>query len=231
MLQVDRVRVSIAWLSWWRGRGMIDSASISNAEVQLSHRPEETADFHEVNADVAFDGKDIKIENAQARFLDFALSVRGTIHNDGFPVAARRRPTQQTAARAGHLALGTEAIDDIGIEQPIDVQSSSRLRRAISARGRANFALDGRHLTWRTAPVDEFSIRGTLNDGVVGADRFQDRPRARRTDRLRRMEPRRPHRRAAIHLVDGFHHAGAGFPGAARPGAHPARFRRLGRRR
>ena len=97
MLQVDQVRVSIAWLSWWRGTGLIDSASISNADVRYPVGPEETADFHEVNADVAFDGKDIKIENAQARFLNLALSVRGTIHNDGFPAA--KPPTTEEQAR------------------------------------------------------------------------------------------------------------------------------------
>src|SRR5476651_1044893 len=69
MLQVDQVRISFAWLSWWRGRGLIDSASISNADVSYPVGPQETADFHEVNANVAFDGKNIKIENAQARFL------------------------------------------------------------------------------------------------------------------------------------------------------------------
>ncbi len=68
MLQVDLVRVSFAWLSWWRGTGLIDSASISNADVSYPIGPQDTADFHEVNANVAFDGKDIKIENAQARF-------------------------------------------------------------------------------------------------------------------------------------------------------------------
>src|SRR5476651_181207 len=56
MLQVDRVRISFAWLSWWRGGGLIDSASISNADVSYPVG-QETADFHEVNADVAFDGK------------------------------------------------------------------------------------------------------------------------------------------------------------------------------
>src|SRR3984885_7026604 len=64
MLQVDRVRVSVAWLSWWRGSGLIDSASISNADVSYPVGPQDTVDFHEVNSDVAFDGKDIKIENA-----------------------------------------------------------------------------------------------------------------------------------------------------------------------
>src|SRR5271170_1486276 len=87
MLKVDRIRISFAWLSWWSGTGLIDSASISNADVSYPIGPQDTADLHEVNANVAFDGKDIKIENAQARFLNLALSVRGTIHNDGFPTA------------------------------------------------------------------------------------------------------------------------------------------------
>src|SRR5476649_843573 len=81
-LLVDQVRVSFAWLSWWRGGGLIDSASISNAEVRYPVGKEVTLDFHEVNGEVAFDQHDIKIEDAQARFLDLALSVHGIIHND-----------------------------------------------------------------------------------------------------------------------------------------------------
>src|SRR5271170_779196 len=65
MLEVDQVRVSFAWLSWWRGTGLLDSASISNADVRYPVGQQETADFREVNADVSFTGKDIKIENAQ----------------------------------------------------------------------------------------------------------------------------------------------------------------------
>jgi hypothetical protein len=177
MLQVDRVRVSVAWLSWWRGRGFIDSASISNADVSYPLGPNETADFHEVNAEVAFDGKNINIQNAQARFLDFALSVRGTIHNDGFPVAkpstSTLTPEQQIAAREELWRTITKAVDDIGTEQPIDVQFEFETSTHDLGGGRANFELDGRHLTWRTAPVDEFAIRGTLTDGVAELTDFK----------------------------------------------------------
>jgi hypothetical protein len=177
MLQVDQVRVSFAWLNWWRGSGLIDSASISNAEVSYPVGPEETADFHEVNADVAFDGKDIKIENAQARFLNLALSVRGTIHNDGFPAA---KPAADPASAVEQLESRQEtwrtivqAMDDIGTEQPIDVQLEFETSTRDLDGGRANFALDGRHLTWRSAPVDEFSIHGSLNDGIVELSDFK----------------------------------------------------------
>ncbi len=53
MLQVDRVRVSFAWLSWWRGTGLIDSASIANADVRYPVGPDDTIDLRQVNADVA----------------------------------------------------------------------------------------------------------------------------------------------------------------------------------
>jgi hypothetical protein len=175
MLQVDRVRVSFAWLSWWRGTGLLDSASISNADVSYPVGSQETADFHEVNADVSFDGKDIKIENAQARFMNLALSVRGTIHNDGFPAAksstgpliekpASPQDTWQTVQRT---------MDDIGTEEPIDVQLEFETSTRDLGGGRANFALDGRHLTWRSAPVDELSIHGSLNDGIVELSDFK----------------------------------------------------------
>jgi hypothetical protein len=178
MLQVDRVRVSFAWLSWWRGSGLIDSASISNADVSYPVGPQEMADFHEVNADVGFDGKTIKIENAQGRFLNLAISIRGTIHNDGFPLA---KPTTTTAANTGEQIKTRQdtwrtivrAMNDIGAEQPIDVQFEFETSTRDLGGGRANFALDGRHLTWRSAPVDEFSIHGSLNDGIVELSDFR----------------------------------------------------------
>ena len=177
MLQVDRVRVSFAWLSWWRGTGLIDSASISNADVSYPVGPQETADFHEVNADVSFAGKDIKIENAQARFGDLAISIRGTIHNDGFPPAKphAETPAATTAAHSSQDTWRTisQAMDDIGTEQPIDVELEFETSTADLGGGRANFLLDGRHLTWRSAPVDEVSIHGSLNDGVVELSDFK----------------------------------------------------------
>jgi hypothetical protein len=176
MLQVDRVRISFAWLSWWRGTGLIDSASISNADVSYPIGPHDTADFHEVNADVSFEGKDIKIENAQARFLNLALSVRGTVHNDGFPAAKPKTPEQLKAeaeAREKTWDSSLKAMDDIGTEQPIDVQFEFETSTRDLGGGRANFALDGRRLTWRTAPINELSIHGSLNDGIVELTDFK----------------------------------------------------------
>jgi len=178
MLQVDRVRVSFAWMSWWRGTGLIDSASISNAEVSYPVGPQDTADFTGVNADVAFDGKTIKIENAQARLMSLALSLRGTIHNDGFPAPATKPPTADQLAVQQESRLDTwravvRAMNDIGADQPIDVQLEFETSTRNPDGGRANFALDGRHMTWRSAPVDEFSIHGSLDDGVVELTDFK----------------------------------------------------------
>jgi hypothetical protein len=172
MLLVDQVRVSFAWLSWWRGSGLIDSASISNAEVSYPVGPTVTLDFHEVNGEVAFDRHDIKIEDAQARFLDLALSVRGIIHNDGFP-AAQPPTEEQIKAREDIWKTVLGAMDDVGTEQPIDVQLEFESSTRDPGSGRANFTLDGRNLTWRSAPVDEFSIHGSLADGVVELSDFK----------------------------------------------------------
>ena len=173
LLQVDRVRVSFAWLSWWRGTGLIDSASISNADVSYPIGKQDTADFHEVNADVAFEGKDIKIENAQARFLGLAISVRGTIHNDGF--SATKPPTdEQLAARQKTWEAVRKEMDDIGTtEQPIDVQLEFETSTRDLGGGRANFLLEGRTLTWRKAPIAEVTIHGSLSDGVVDLTEFK----------------------------------------------------------
>jgi hypothetical protein len=172
MLEVNQVRISFAWVSWWRGTGLLDSASISNAEVRYPVGTELTADFHDVNADVAFSGKDIKIENAQAHFLNFALQVRGTIHNDGFPAAKPPTP-EQLAARQKTWRSVVQAMDDVGAPQPIDLQFEFETSTRDLGGGRANFALDGRQLTWRTAPVEELSVHGSLNDGIVELSDFK----------------------------------------------------------
>ena len=225
MLQVDRVRVSVAWLSWWRGHGFIDSASISNAEVSYPIG-EETADFHQVNADVAFDGKDIKIESAQARFLDFELTVRGTIHNNGFPVAPSPT-TGQTAARQDNWHAVLRAVDDIDTEQPIDVQFEFETSTRDVDAGRGNFALDGRHLAWRKAPVDEFSIRGSLNDGVVELTDFKIG--LERGELTAYGTWNLGDHSAALQFTSSmdFTTLAPAFPGTARAGSLPARLRRL----
>jgi len=174
MLQLDRVRVTFAWLSWWRGSGLIDSASVSNADVHLPVGPPggDTADFQEVNADVSFDARDIRIENAQARIFGVAIAIRGTIHNDGFPTA--KPPTQeQLLAREQTWRAVVSAMDDIGTERPLDVNLEFETSTADLIGGRANFSLEGRNLTWRSAPVDEFSIHGSMSDGLVTLSDFK----------------------------------------------------------
>jgi hypothetical protein len=172
MLQVDRVRVSFAWLSWWRGSGLIDSASISNADVHYPVGPQQTLDFQDVNAQVAFDGKDIKIEDAQARFLNLLLAVRGIIHNDGFP-AAQPPTADQINARQDVWRAVLAAMHDIGAERPIDVDLEFETSTRDLGAGRANFLLNGERLTWRSAPVNEFSISGSLSDGLVELSDFK----------------------------------------------------------
>ncbi len=172
MLLVDQVRVSFAWLSWWRGGGLIDSASISNAEVRYPVGPEVTLDFHEVNGEVAFDQHDIKVEDARARFLDLDLSVHGIIHNDGFP-ASKPATDEQIKAREDIWKTVLTTMDDVGTEQPIDVELEFESSTRDLGSGRANFTLDGRNLTWRSAPVNEFSIHGSLSDGVVELSDFK----------------------------------------------------------
>jgi hypothetical protein len=172
MLQVDEARVSIAWFSWWRGRGLIDGASISNAEVRYPVGPDETAEFKDVNADLAIDGREIKIENAQAQFLNLALSIRGIIHNDGFPKQKPPTPEQMRERQAiFRSVLG--AMSQVGTERPIDVELEFETATQNLGAGRANFTLEGQGLSWRSAPITELSIRGSLSEGIVDLSDFK----------------------------------------------------------
>jgi len=172
MLQVDQVRIGIAWLSWWRGRGIVNSASIANAEVRLPIGQHESADFTNVNADFVFDGHDIRIDNAQAHLLNLALSVRGIIHNDGF-TPGPKQTEQQTKAHEDIFRSAKKALADIACPQPLDVQLEFETTTRDLVGGRAEFSIEGENMTWRGAPVDEFGIHGTLADGVVDLNDFK----------------------------------------------------------
>ena len=65
-------------------------------------------------------------------------------------------------------------MDDIGTEQPIDVQLEFETSTRDLGAGRANFRAGwAASLTWRTAPVDELSIHGSLSDGIVELSDFK----------------------------------------------------------
>ena len=172
MLQVNQVRIGIAWLSWWRGRGIIDSAGISHAEVRLPIGPDETADFHDVNADVSFDGHDIKIENAQARFLNLSMVIRGTILNDGFPPGKPKTATQLQAQQDIFRSV-KKALADLTVSDPLDVQLEFETTTRDLTGGRANFSIEGQNMSWRGAPIEDFAIHGTLGDNIVNLDDFK----------------------------------------------------------
>jgi hypothetical protein len=172
MLRVDEVRISIAWFSWWRGGGLINGASISNADVSYPIGPEETADFHEVNADVTIDGHDIKIENADARLLNLELNVRGTIHNDGFPKTKPPTPEDLQGRQAIWRSV-LKAADDVGTENPIQVNLEFESSTKNLGAGLANFSLESTDLTWRSAPIQELALHGSLKDGVVELSDFK----------------------------------------------------------
>jgi hypothetical protein len=172
LLSVDQVRIGIAWLSWWRGRGIVNSASIANAEVRLPIGLHETAVFTNVNADFAFDGHDIRVDNAQAHLLNLALAVRGIIHNEGFQPGTPPT-TQQIKAREDIFRSVKKALADITSSQPLDVQLEFETTTRDLIGGRANFSIEGQNMTWRGAPVAEFGIHGTLGDGVIDLNDFK----------------------------------------------------------
>ena len=64
-------------------------------------------------------------------------------------------------------------MDDVGTERPIDVELEFETSTRDLGGGRANFVLEGRHFTWRSAPIDEFSIHGSLGDGIVDLSDFK----------------------------------------------------------
>ena len=166
LLQVDQIRVGIAWFSWWRGHGFINGASISDAEVRYPIGPDETADLHNVSADLAIDGRAIKIQNAQARFLNLNLSLRGIVHNEGFPKQKPPSP-EQLRERAAIWRNAMKSMGDIKGGRPIEVQLDFETFTQHLPDSRANFLVEGRDVSWRDAPIGELSIHGSLQNELL----------------------------------------------------------------
>lgn len=78
-VQVDRVRIGIAWVSWWRGEPFIQSASIRNASLQIPLGPRESIALEEMDADVVFRPEKIEVHEARARVLNFFLQIKGSV--------------------------------------------------------------------------------------------------------------------------------------------------------
>ncbi|CAB4243344.1 conserved protein of unknown function [Methylacidimicrobium sp. AP8] len=120
-LQVDRVRLSVAWLAWWKGTPWIKNASVHNATIRLPITPQCEVELSQVSARVNFVPGALEILSASARVLNFELRIKGRILLNGYPSLPPATPEgYQAADQLWHRILAV--VDEIETERPIPVE-------------------------------------------------------------------------------------------------------------
>ncbi len=120
-LQIDRIRLSVAWLAWWKGKPWIKNASVHNATIRLPITPQSEVELSQVSARVNFVPGALEILSASARVLNLELRLKGRILLNGYPSLPPATPEQrQETDLLWHRILA--AVDEIETQRPIPAE-------------------------------------------------------------------------------------------------------------
>jgi len=160
-IQVDRVRIGIAWFSWWRGEPLIQSASIRNASIQLPLGPHESIALEETQADVVFKNKKIEVIDARARVINFQLQLKGTIELNGR--APARPATEADIAYRENLwrSFRTYAAEFQG-DKPILVALDFKTPTLHPEKSEATLYINTKLCRWRGVQIQEIGLLARL---------------------------------------------------------------------
>lgn len=160
-VQVDRVRIGIGWLSWWRGQPFIQSASIRNASLQIPLGPTESIRLEEMSADVIFKIKKIEVVDARARVLNFMLQLKGSVDLNGRPPA---RPTtdRDIEYRENLWRSIRKYSSDFEGERPIQLSLEFKTPTLNPENSEATLLLNAQKSRWRGVQIEELGAVARL---------------------------------------------------------------------
>jgi hypothetical protein len=155
-LQIDRVRLSVAWLAWWKGKPWIKSASVHNATIYLPITPRSEVELSQVSARVNFVPGALEVLHASARVLNLELLLKGRILLNGYPSFPAPSPQKQEATDLlWHRVLAT--MDEIETERPIPVEVDLSLATKDPSEASIHCKILSSPLSWREIPLGRLS--------------------------------------------------------------------------
>ncbi len=164
-IQVDRVRIGIAWFSWWRGQPFIESASVRNATLQLPLGPNEFIPLDEVHADVLIRQDRIEVLRANAKLLNFLLNLKGDIRLTGKPPARPATPEDIAFREKAWNTFRTYAMEFTG--RPISMDLTFDIPTLKPQESRATLVILTRHPRWRNIQLEEVGATANLANNVL----------------------------------------------------------------
>jgi len=168
LLQVDHVRLGIAWFSWWRGRPLLQTAKVDNASINFPLTDQSTIALTQVGASVEFVAGGLRVRSAQARILNLLIELQGTIALDG-PMPKPKRATDPEAAH--QLDVLWERViavaDDFDTQRPPRLKVDFDVATSTPEKATLHGTLAAHYLRWRGALVDEVAADLSLTDQVL----------------------------------------------------------------
>ncbi len=151
-LQVDRVRLSVAWLAWWKGKPWIRNASVHNATIHLPITPQSEVELSQVSARVNFVPGALEILQAKARVLNLELRLKGRILLNGYPSFPPPPAEQQQASDLlWHRILAV--VDEIETQRPIPVEVELSMATRDPGEASIHCRMLPPPLSWRQIPL------------------------------------------------------------------------------
>ncbi|WP_018292030.1 AsmA-like C-terminal region-containing protein [Verrucomicrobium sp. 3C] len=151
-LQIDRVRLSVAWLAWWKGKPWIKNASVYNATIYLPITPRSEVELSQVSARVNFVPGALEVLHASARVLNLELLLKGRILLSGYPSFPAPSPQEQEAFDLlWHRTLAT--IDEIETQQPIPVEVDLSMATKDPWEASIHCRILSSPISWRQIPL------------------------------------------------------------------------------
>ncbi|HSI82752.1 MAG: AsmA-like C-terminal region-containing protein [Candidatus Methylacidiphilales bacterium] len=228
-VKLDRARVGVAWLSWWRGHSFVNYASVTNADISLPLGPDASIPLQAVNAHVEVDKDGMEIVDAGARLLNFELKLNGRIAFGNRPPPVNRpTPTPQQQDNRDKLwETFRKYAAEITSPDPIQIQVHFDIPMANPERTTARFSLATWSAMWRGVPVDEFYVQGDLRDGLLRITDFRVRLKRGQFSMQGEWQTAQRNARVVFNSNMDFTPLAAVLPPSARPAASKLKFARL----
>lgn len=165
-LQVERLRFSFNWLSWWRGESFLESAYVFNADLLLPLDNQTGVSLRDVDAEVEFRPSELVIRRFKGRCLSVDVQVRGRLNFEGFQPGPPMTD-EQRAARAALWKRIESALSEVETRTPLILDVEGEVNLGSWTTSRLNVQLEGTRFSWRNVLAERLVLDARFEDELA----------------------------------------------------------------
>jgi hypothetical protein len=168
-LEIDELRFSFNWLSWWRGEPFLDGAWMQGGDLVLPLDQETSIRLHDVVARVDLGPDTLFIRESEAKILNFILRAHGSVNLKNFKPQPGAKP-MDLALFAKPWAQAEGSLRQLQGRRPIELDAEFHFDWAEPLKGEYNLFVRADRQTWRGLVVEETDIRLAFQDERLNLD-------------------------------------------------------------